>query len=502
VNAPGEINFITMEYGLYEDRWWMLRYAALDAKGSAGRWLGIPLKFERVYSDYEVEGGTPPPAGSQFRPAGTVRRNRGEEPDSAEGRIRRDSLRAMRRECLDSLSDRRRAEDCMRLGRRRDTTLVVIVPDDTLSLLNSPTLGPPVLEMGDLITEGELRGMADAIQQLPGVAGAGRIEIPRNLRAVLQHARYNRVEGLSLGARGQVETGGISVDGLARIGFADLVPNGELGIALPGERSRIRLGGYRRLAPVNPDTRPFGIVNSVWGVLAQRDDGEYFRTLGVELTAENTVSGWWSVRVFAERQRAAYVETALSLPHLFDEDNRFRDNIVAERAEQLGGSLTLRANHPFSRTVQVGAEWSLEAAGGDFDFGRSSATLRAIITPRSLIAVAVEGAAGTSTGTVPIQSRFYLGGPATLRGYDGAVIAGDSYWRGRLEVGTTFPAARLTGFSDIGWAGPRSDFGNGRPLIGAGIGASFIDGLVRMDLSRALRAPTGWRFDLYFDGRL
>jgi hemolysin activation/secretion protein len=152
--------------------------------------------------------------------------------------------------------------------------------------------------------------------------------------------------------------------------------------------------------------------------------------------------------------------------------------------------------------VQVGAEWSLETAGGDFDFGRSSATLRAIITPRSLIAVAVEGAAGTSTGTVPIQSRFYLGGPATLRGYDGAVIAGDSYWRGRLEVGTTFPAARLTGFSDIGWAGPRSDFGNGRPLIGAGIGASFIDGLVLMDLSRALRAPTGWRFDLYFDGRL
>jgi hypothetical protein len=34
------------------------------------------------------------------------------------------------------------------------------------------------------------------------------------------------------------------------------------------------------------------------------------------------------------------------------------------------------------------------------------------------------------------------------------------------------------------------------------VGASLIDGLVRMDLSRALRAPTGWRFDLYFDGRL
>ena len=34
----------------------------------------------------------------------------------------------------------------MRLGRRRDTTLAVIVPPDTLSLLTSPTLGPPVLK--------------------------------------------------------------------------------------------------------------------------------------------------------------------------------------------------------------------------------------------------------------------------------------------------------------------------------------------------------------------
>jgi len=57
-------------------------------------------------------------------------------------------------------------------------------------------------------------------------------------------------------------------------------------------------------------------------------------------------------------------------------------------------------------------------------------------------------------------------------------------------------------FSDIGWAGPRDAFTRGRPLIGSGVGASLLDGLVRMDLSRALRAPTGWRFDLYFDGRL
>jgi hypothetical protein len=29
-----------------------------------------------------------------------------------------------------------------------------------------------------------------------------------------------------------------------------------------------------------------------------------------------------------------------------------------------------------------------------------------------------------------------------------------------------------------------------------------LDGLLRMDLARALRAPTGWRLELYMDGAL
>ena len=502
VNATGEIRFITMEYGLYEDRWWMLRYAALDAYGSAGSWLGLPIKFERIYADYEVEGGTPPPAESRFRPAGTMRPRNEPDPEPGHWRIRRDSLRAVRRECLDTLSDRSKVESCMNLTRARDTTLVVVVPDDTLSLLENPALGPPILEMGDLITESELTGLADAIQKLHGAPLGTRIEIPDNMRALLQNARYNRVEALSLGLRGKAQSGPFVVDALGRIGIADLEPNGEVGFSLSGRSSQFRLAGYRRLAAMNPDTKPFGPINSIWSVIAQRDDGEYFRTLGAELTIQNRETGWWSWRFFAERQTVAEVETQASLPHLFNGDRVFRPNRAAARAEQFGASLSLHGHQPLSRTIQLGGELTLEGSAGDFKFGRGAATVRAIITPRALLAVAVEGSAGTSTGTVPIQSQFYLGGPASLRGYDGAISGGTSYWRGRLEVGNTFPAVRLTAFSDVGWAGPRNGFWNGKPLIGAGVGASLIDGLVRMDLSRALRAPTGWRFDLYFDGRL
>ncbi|HEV8600181.1 MAG TPA: ShlB/FhaC/HecB family hemolysin secretion/activation protein [Gemmatimonadales bacterium] len=505
VNVRAEIRFITLEYGFYENRWWMLRYAALDGIGNMGSWLGVPVRFERIYSDYEVEGGTPPPEGSTFRPAGTARRRTQDSVavDTVALRARRDSLRAVRKECLDRAQGRQAARACYRLGRNSDTTLIVVVPPDTLSLLTSPELGPPVLEMGDLITEAEIRGLGESIRRLSGAGPlSSRVELPRGVSALLQNARYNRIEALSLGVRGKVERGRLAADALGRIGIADRIPNAEFGLSLLGEHSRFRLGGYRRLAAVNPDTRPFGVVNSVWGVLAQRDDGDYFRTLGVELTGQHSETGWWSWRLFAERQKAATVETSFSLPHVFDGDRRFRPNVLADRADQYGASLTLRGNQPVSRGLQLGAETTLEAATGDYRHGKGSATVRAIVTPRSVLAVALEASAGTSTGTVPLQSRFYLGGPATLRGYDGAVTAGTAYWRGRLEVGNAFPAVRLTAFSDIGWAGARADFGKGRALIGSGVGASFLDGLVRLDLARALRAPTGWRFDLYFDGRL
>jgi len=58
------------------------------------------------------------------------------------------------------------------------------------------------------------------------------------------------------------------------------------------------------------------------------------------------------------------------------------------------------------------------------------------------------------------------------------------------------------GFTDVGRAGPREQLSLARPLIGVGVGASFIDGLIRLDVSRAVRSPTGWRLDLYTDAAL
>ena len=516
VNPGAEVKYITLEYGLYENRWWMPRFVAMDLVGTWGEWLNIPFRFERTYEDYEVVGGTPPAEGSRFRPAGTIRRR--EADDSVIDPIRReevrDSLRAVSRACRDSAqvlpstgdknADRRAERSASRqCYRNRSTTnLEVVVPEDTLALMTSPDLGAPILAMGDLISEDDLRGVAASIKQLPATPWDTRVRLPDGVSSVLRTARYNRIESISLALNGRLDLGPVAGHGSFRFGAADLVPNAELTVVRSAPTVRYGLGGYYRLAAANPDTRPFGLVNSFMALVAQRDDGEYFRALGTEFTAENPNAGWWSFRAWYQQERSVEVGTQASIPHLFNEANTFRPNIVADSATQAGASLTLRGTKPLSRTFTIGGETRVDAATGDYQYGRGAATARLFITPTGPLAGAVAFTAGTSTGEIPVQSLFYLGGVATLRGYDGGVAKGGAYWHGRAEVGNSFPGARVMLFSDIGWAGERSQFSSGRPLMSVGVGGSFLDGLVRIDMAVGLRDPTGFRIEFYLDGIL
>jgi hypothetical protein len=355
--------------------------------------------------------------------------------------------------------------------------------------------------MGDVITEGELRRLADEIGALPERPWRASVRIPDSWHAVLRHARYNRVEALSLGIGGQADFGRFRLDALGRLGTADREPNFEVGITRPATSAEWRLGGYRRLAVANPDTRPFGGMGSLNALFLGRDDGEYFRTAGVEVTGRPALTRGdaWGVRWFSERQSPAAVETDWSIPHAFNPDAVFRPNLEAAPGDQYGMALTLRGVHAFSQAATFGADVTLEGQGGDYVFGRGKVAMRATI-PLAGRMLALDAGAGTSAGGVPVQSLWFLGGPATLRGYGGGVLRGEAFWRGRVEIGTSGPAVRAALFHDWGWAGPRRDFWRGRPLTSVGVGMSVLDGLIRADLARGLSDPAGWRFDLYVDG--
>jgi hypothetical protein len=510
VNPTAEVRHVTIEYALFDFRWWLPRFWALDAEGAMAG-IRVPVRFERVYENYTVEAGEAPLAGAR-PPAGAVRWRDDEAP------VEPDSVRQAIEACVDRVQaerdaprpdgvrvtvgpDRRTRRRCRRevLG---PWPVEVAIPDgDTASLLSSEELGPPILQMGDVITEGELRTLADQIGALPERPWRATVRVPDSWRAVLRHSRYNRVEALSLGLGGQLDLGRIRLDALGRIGTGDGKPNFELGITRPTAGAEWRLGGYRRLVAANPDTRPLSAMGSVNALFLGRDDGEYFRAAGVEVTGHPALTHGdvWSVRWYWERQSPAAGETNWSIPHAFDGSQVFRPNIDAAPADQYGMVLTLRGVHAFNAASVLGADVALEAAGGDYIVARGKAAVRATVPIGGPI-LAFEAGAGTTAGDLPVQSLWFLGGPATLRGYDGGVMRGEAFWRARIELGTAWPAARVTVFNDWGWAGPRADFATGRPLTAVGIGGSLLDGLIRADLARGLRDPTGWRFDLYLDG--
>lgn len=472
------VRYVTVEYALYQGRFWLPRLAAVDAEMNLGVLAGVPVRFERSYSDYEVEASATP----QQAPVSVL-----VQTDTAAARM-----------CLLEAKVAGEVCECQSNRCRRWR---VEIPADSAALLTSADLPPPLADGNQrLITGEEVESLARVLTPSLGRLGDFRPELSTGFADL----RYNRVEALSAGVRADVEWGPLTVDGVARIGVGDLEPAAELGITRETLGRRTRLAGYRRLAPFEPESRALSLGGSLNALLFGRDEADYFRASGAEITSEPAREGRWSYswRLFGEHQHPVSRTTQFTLARAWD-DEPFRGVRPAERADQAGASLGLSRTFGGDRSparFTLGT-WA-EGQAGTFGFGRGQATARLAVPSLGRFALALEAAAGTSAGDVPLQGLWYLGGTSTVRGYEGALVGGESFWRARAEVATPLPAARLVLFSDAGWAGDRDAWDFDPPLLSVGAGASVLDGLIRLDVSRALRSPTGWRVDLYLDGSL
>lgn len=473
-----EVRYITVEFALIDGKWWLPRLIAVDAVATAGTFLAAPLRYERVFSAFDVVAPSPGTAVATTDALSTA--------DSA------------------AILACQGRGDC-RCTRRRCRGAVVIVPDDTASLLTSAQLPRSFDDETPYLSSAEAQELGRAVgllAQTPWHTHAPTLRLGPGGAGLL---RYNRIEGLSVGARLGLDFGRLRGDVTARVGVSDGWPNLEAGVERESPDVALRVAGYRRLAAANPDARPLGIGNSLGALVLGRDDGVYYYSWGGELLLRPAPSAARSYewRLFTEWQRAADKETDLSVPHLLRDRHEFGANIVAAAAREFGSSLVLRGARGVStRGVTVGAELTMAVNLGSFDYARASLTTRLTTPlPRRLLA-ALELGAGATGGVAPVQGLWYLGGPATLRGYPGGALAGPDFWRARVEVANASPGIRLAAFSDAGWAGLGTAFTRGRPLVSAGLGASFLDGILRVDLARGLVSPTGWRMDFYVDGIL
>jgi hypothetical protein len=293
-------------------------------------------------------------------------------------------------------------------------------------------------------------------------------------------------------------------DATVRFGAADLEPSLEVGFGMPGLRRDWRAAGYHRLATADPAIRPFGIQNSLNAVLFGRDEGLYFRATGAEVLfgPAGAGAGVPGARLYLERQATAAAETDFSVRRVLDGEHAFRPNISAVRADQVGLEARVgveRGGGPASGRMAGRIDLVLET--GTYTFARPGVALSAGVPVVGGMVVAAELAAGTTFGSdPPVQSHWYVGGAPTLRGFPAGVLSGPDHLRGRLELANRLPAVRIVLFSDAAWAGTFDSYRHEDQGVSVGVGASFLDGLLRMDLARGLRPEVTWRAHLYLDG--
>jgi len=512
----GIVREVIIEHGLYQGRFWLPRTRIAHAEGTAkgGR---VTASIEQTFRYERVAAINPNVAYTPYRDSVDV--------DPRTGRIRRPTWHGRGEESSRCRADRDTSDASMVADSlERDQSLRIMYSDgirfrvlepcDRTDLLTSPLLPPSIYDAGEkLFRESDFKALQKDVSQALAIDRQSEFK-PQPVmffygldRGML---RYNKVEGLSPGIQLERTLGnGYVVGGSARIGTADLEPNGEAFVERGNVRSTIRAAAYRRLVFANDWGNPFGVGASANALLFARDDGFYYRTLGGEITgtrqgsADGPVFRW---RLFAERQDSASVETQESLARAFSK-RTFPPNIAALTGTYAGANLSAGAawgSNPLGTRASASAR--LEGVGGETNYGRGSAELT-LLRGFGRTQATLTGSAGSTLGDVPTQRLWFLGGAQTIRGHAPGTLAGNSYWMGRAEVARGSMLVRPSVFADIGWAGDRTQWSNAaQPIAGAGFGMTAMDGLVRLDIARRLNTVAtdrgrAWRAELYLEVR-
>ena len=503
----GNVREVLIEHGLYDGRFWLPRIRTLNAEATATG-ARITISIDQTFS-YEKVGAMPP---------GQVARQQAQPLDSVvDGRVRyrewngrvlegpcRDAGDSSAKWSPDSLATATRLAVVYAQGIRYR----VFRPCNDSMLVKSPALP------GSIYGDGEALFLDSDLEKLRKDARAA-LAMDRQAKWNPQPAlvavgfkrgmvRYNRIEGISAGALAEKVLGdGYVAEYSARIGIADLQPNGEVTLIRENGRGEIRGTAFRRLATANEWGDPLGLGPSAVALVFGRDDGLYYRSLGLELSGNirpNPQGSVWSWRLFAERQDSAAVETHRSFANVINGVD-FQPNIQADAGYFSGASLAAsRGWGSDPRGTRATGTMKLEGSAGELAFGRGRAEMTITQGLFSRAELTLTGSAGSSTGRLPTQRLWYLGGPYTVRGFAPGAMAGEAFWFGRLEIAQGHPVARPSVFGDLGWAGARGDLLQSKaPISGVGLGMTLVDGMIRLDVARSSAGK--YRLDFYFDPR-
>lgn len=518
----GQITGLAVEYGLYQGRFWLPRLQSVEGQGEAA-FLRVPFSMAQSFRYSAVNATALDTLPTLPRPRWVVEQAMLDSMPAEEATRWRDSTNAARREARKARADSieqglvksYKACDTGRFHTAMEsssgTPIAVRIPCDIESLARSPELPGSLFGENEELFDASAR---DALlAQAISLGAQPDFDLrPPQLHYGLSWLRYNRVEGLSIGAGATQALGaGYTADAALRMGLADLEPNAELGLARTDLTHTVRLGAYNRLVSASDWGNPLSFGSSLSALLWGRDDGFYYRASGAELTGRREHGATFTWRLFGALERPAAVETDFSLAKAL-RNSAFQPNIAAVRGVWGGASVrAVRSMGLDPRGWRALGDARLEAAAGAPDSGGTAnyarvatdVTFSRALGPSNsrapLAALTLSG--GTTVGPVPVQRFWYLGGTHTVRGQAPGTMAGDAYWFGRLELAQELSVARVSLFGDAGWAGSRESFSSTRAMSGTGVGVGLLDGLIRLDVARGIHPSRGWRTDLYLEAR-
>ena len=494
-----ELSVINIEYGLHEGRFWLPRRNT--AAGTINLNMArLPLVLEEKFTYNSVNGDAmmaplaDAPPGLRFDTLDRVPAARRQE---AVRTLMRNQAEERRAQCANGPTFRQRQ---LRYARTVET--LVEVPCDTAMLAKSPSLPAQMFEAG----EKPFAVLDDAASEKAlGVTRQAGFEpqAPRWSTGITDGLlRFNRAEGLSVGAGyNQILGAGYAADAHARIGTGDGWPQLELGLSRATGARAERVGVYARLVSLSDWGTPFGFGESLQGALFARDEGFYARAWGADYTRTFDAAGASRLRLFIEGQGTAPVTTRWSAREWRD-DPRALPNVVALEGTWAGAELrTQRAWGADPLGLRTRVELRLEAAGGATSYGRAALEGGASSAMGPLFG-GITLAVGAGAGTLPPQRNWFLGGARTVRGQVAGTMVGDGFWLARAEIGPRWTLLRPSLFYDAGWAGARgAEWSRARPMSGAGVGLSVMDGLLRLDAANGIWPRSGVRVDFAIDVR-
>lgn len=309
---------------------------------------------------------------------------------------------------------------------------------------------------------------------------------------VSDFARFNRVEGVSLGAGLTQRIGaGVSASVRGRYGLEDREALGRAELRWQtAYGTSLRLFGGREHRDVGEVPERSTFANSLAAQELGSDFTDPFRVDAIGAAVTLPLKGWnWTLVVARERHSALQV-------HASPASGRFRPTLAADTLTGIRSRLVVeRPTALWLGGLEMRARFELRAApargGVDVEIQRPIGDARLV---SRTVGALVRGQ------EIRVQDLVYLGGPVTGPGYGFHTLAatGAATQRLELRLPVSFPSVSLGRFGRssstltaapfVSAVGLHGDVGRGVGVYpSAGLGLLLLFDLLRVDVARGLR---------------